>query len=143
MIVGGAAWCGETLCAMPGGGQQPEMDTMIAYCGLDCEGCPIHLATLEQDHSKQRAMRLEIARICSQQYCMDLLPQDVTDCDGCRSQTGRLFSGCTRCEIRKCAIDRKLTSCAFCVNYACDKLRKHFDTDPAARTRLEVIRSAT
>jgi hypothetical protein len=115
---------------------------MIAYCGLNCDGCPIHLATLEQNRSKQQAMRLEIARICTEQYDMDLLPQDVTDCDGCRSQTERLFSACVKCEIRRCAIDKKLTSCAFCTDYACQKLLKHFETDPGARTRLEAMKNA-
>jgi len=114
---------------------------MMAYCGLDCAGCPIHLATLELDHAKQRSMRVEIARICSEQYGMDLLPADVSDCEGCRSQTERLFSGCAKCEIRKCARKRKLTSCAFCADYACQNLLKHFETDPGARTRLETIRS--
>jgi len=117
------------------------MESMIAYCGLNCQGCPIHLATLEKDLSKQQTMRLEIARVCSEQYGMDVLPGDVTDCDGCRSQTGRMFSGCAKCEIRRCAIRRKLTSCAFCNQYACQTLLKHFETDPAARTRLESIRN--
>ena len=120
-----------------------NMNTMIGYCGLDCQGCPIHLAALEPDDSKQRAMRIEIARICAQQYGMDLRLQDVTDCDGCRSKTERLFSGCARCEIRKCAIDKKLSSCAFCADYACQKLLKHFETDPDARTRLEAMRSSS
>ena len=113
---------------------------MMAYCGLDCEGCPIHLATLESDLPKQLAMRREVARICTQEYGMNLLPKDVTDCDGCRSQTEKLFSGCAKCEIRKCAIDRKLTSCALCADYGCQKLLKHFETDPSARTRLEAMR---
>ncbi|GEM_PF-4584473 len=29
------------------------MKTMIAYCGLNCETCPIHLATIEQDPTVQ------------------------------------------------------------------------------------------
>lgn len=115
------------------------MDAMIAYCGLACEPCPIHLATLEQDKFKQQAMRAEIAKICTEQYGMNLRAQDITDCDGCR-KSARLFSGCARCEIRKCAIERKLESCAFCDEYACEKLLRHFKADPSARTRLEKIR---
>ena len=115
-------------------------DSMIAYCGLDCGTCPIHLATLEQDRSKQQAMRIEIAHICSQQYHINISPEDVTDCDGCRSRTGILFSGCARCEIRSCATERKVSSCAFCVDYACQTLSKHFETDAGARTRLEAMR---
>ena len=116
------------------------MDAMIAYCGLDCRSCPIHQATLEQDRSKQQTMRREIARLCTEKYGMHLHPEDVTDCDGCRSDESRLFSGCAGCEIRKCANERKLASCAFCAEYACKKLQLHFETDPSARTRLEAIR---
>lgn len=119
-----------------------QMNTMIGYCGLDCSGCAIHLATLEANPSKKQSMRLDIARICSQQHGMHLHPHDVTDCDGCRSQTERLFSGCAKCEIRKCAIDRKLTSCAFCTEYACERLLKHFETDPPARARLDAMRNS-
>ena len=36
------------------------MDTMIAYCGLNCETCPIHLATLENDLNLQLELRAEI-----------------------------------------------------------------------------------
>jgi len=117
------------------------MNTMISYCGLDCQSCQIHLATLELDDSKRNVMRTSIAQICSEQYGMNMKPEEVTDCDGCRSNTGRLFSGCFNCEIRSCAMDRKLVSCAYCDEYFCDKLQNHFKTDPAAKTRLEAIRN--
>lgn len=119
------------------------MDAMIAYCGLDCSGCSIHRATLVEDISAQRSMREDIARICRQQYGMEVQPADVTDCDGCRSQTGRLFSGCARCEIRTCVIGRSLASCAYCAEYACETLQKFFETDPAARVRLEEMRNGS
>ena len=40
-------------------------------------------------------------------------------------------------------MERELSSCAFCVDYACQKLLKQFETDAAARTRLEAMRRAT
>jgi hypothetical protein len=113
---------------------------MIAYCGLDCQTCPIHLATLEPDDSKRKAMRVSIAHQCLEHYGINLSPEDVSDCDGCRSGTGRLFSGCARCEIRSCAINRNLESCAFCDDYGCEKLRHHFETDPTAEMRLKELR---
>jgi len=118
------------------------MESMIAYCGLNCQTCLIHLATLETDPKKQGAMRTEIARVCTEQYAMDIRVQDVTDCDGCSATTGRLFSGCAKCEIRGCAIERNVASCAFCDEFACEKLRKHFESDPSARTRLETMRAS-
>ena len=112
---------------------------MIAYCGLACNTCLIHLATLELDHLKQQSMRASIAQTCVKQYGMNLHVRDITDCDGCRTGE-RLFSGCANCEIRKCAMERGFESCAFCHDYACEKLRKHFEADPTARTRLNALR---
>ena len=113
---------------------------MIAYCGLDCEACPIRQATMATDREVRRRMRIEIARQCTRHYGMLMKPEDVTDCDGCSSGSGRLFQGCLDCLIRKCAIERKLDSCSRCPDYACGTLLKHFDTDPVSRTRLEALR---
>lgn len=44
------------------------MEIMLAYCGLTCDSCPIHLATLEQDKSRQQTMRESIAEQCSCGY---------------------------------------------------------------------------
>lgn len=116
------------------------MNTMLAFCGLDCESCPIHLATIEQDKSRQYEMKVTIAKKCNAIYAMDLKPESITDCDGCRMIDGRLFSGCLNCEIRKCAQEKNIASCAFCFDYACPKLQKHFLLDPGAQIRLEEIR---
>jgi len=118
------------------------MDLMIAYCGLNCSTCPLHLATLETDISHKREMRIEIACFCSEYYKMDMHPEDVNDCDGCRALTGNLFMGCAQCMIRKCVMEKRLESCAFCADYACELLKAHWQLDPAARLRLEELRNA-
>ena len=116
------------------------MPEIIAYCGLNCEGCPIFWATREQDTQKQNDMRVEIVRLTREHYGMEIRLEDVTDCDGCRAETGRLFSACAKCEIRACAQERKLDSCAYCADYACEKLQKLFATDASAKPRLEELR---
>ena len=113
---------------------------MIAYCGLLCDNCPIHLATLEKDIDRQTKMRIEIAEKLSKIYGTIPKPDIITDCDGCPTITGRLFTGCTDCEIRKCAIGRNLTNCAYCTDFECAKLEKHYIYDPDSRNRLEEIR---
>ncbi len=118
------------------------MNKMMAYCGLECVSCPIYLATYEKDSVRRQEMRISIARICREKYGMDLQAEDITDCDGCRSDTGRIFSGCLSCEIRKCAIERVLESCAYCTDYACDKLKDFFSRDPGAQANLERLRNA-
>ena len=116
------------------------MATMIAYCGLECDTCPIHLATLEADESRQQAMRESIAEECSELYGMNMKPEDITDCDGCRAGNERIFSGCLKCEIRKCARERQIGSCAYCDDCPCEMLHKNFALDPSAKKRLEEIR---
>ena len=115
---------------------------MLAYCGLTCESCPIHLATLEQDKYLQQTMRESIAEQCNKLYGMNLQPEEINDCDGCRLDTVRLFSGCANCEIRKCAIQLNIESCACCDAYACERLQKHFKDDQGAQIRLDEIRYA-
>jgi hypothetical protein len=114
---------------------------MLAYCGLLCDSCPIHQATLEQDKSRQEAMRNEIITICIEKYGMHLSLVDITDCDGCRAITGRIFSGCLACEIRKCAMQKSFESCAECKDYPCKHLEKVFHDDRNAQQRLEACRN--
>ena len=115
---------------------------MTACCGLACNTCPIYLATLETDRSRQQEMRISIAQICAKQYNMKLRPEDINDCDGCRAETGRLFSGCKDCGIRECARGKNIENCGYCAEYACDNLTEFFRHDPGARIRLEEIRKA-
>jgi hypothetical protein len=112
---------------------------MIAYCGLECDSCPIHQATFEPDKHRQQALRKSIAEQCSQLYGMNMQLEDVSDCDGCLSNSGRLFSGCNQCEIRKCAIRQNILNCAICSDFVCSILKEHFLHDPDAQIRLEKI----
>jgi hypothetical protein len=116
------------------------METMIAYCGLICDTCPIHLATLVEDEFRKQNMKESIAGQCFEQYGMNLKPGDITDCDGCRADNERIFPGCLKCEIRKCAGQKRIDSCAYCDDYPCEMLRKNFSHDPSAQKRLEEIR---
>ena len=115
------------------------MDTMTAYCGLACDTCPIHLATLETNISKQAEMRVQIAEQLSKIYGTIPKPDIITDCDGCKNSNGRLFAPCNECSIRKYAIRKNMINCAYCSEYICEKLEKHYKFDPASRNRLNEI----
>ena len=117
------------------------MEIAVAYCGLACETCPIHLATLEKNNSVKTKMRIEIAEQLARIYKTTPKPEIITDCDGCKATDGRLFTGCIDCEIRKCAMRKKVVNCAYCNDYACEKLKRHFAIDPGAQARLEEIRN--
>lgn len=116
------------------------MGEMIAYCGLVCQTCPIYLATRVESQEEREKMRVEIAQLCREQYGMAYEPKDITDCDGCRTNEGRLFSACKDCAIRKCARQRGLESCASCDEYVCERLEAFFASEPAAKKRLDEMR---
>ena len=113
------------------------MDQMIAYCGITCSECPAMLAT-QNDDDKERA---KVAEMWSKEFDADLKPEDI-NCDGCLSTTEPLFSHCQVCEIRKCGQEKQVTNCAYCDDYACEKLTKFLDMVPRAKNTLEEIRKA-
>jgi hypothetical protein len=113
---------------------------MVTYCGIDCLRCPIYLATREDDDEKRQEMRLEIARKIAELYGQECTLEDITDCDGCKAESGKLFSGCKRCQIRKCARQKEIENCAYCEDYTCEALQKLFATDPDAKKCLGQIR---
>jgi hypothetical protein len=119
------------------------MGEVIAYCGLVCQTCPIYLATRVESQEERERMRAEIAQLCQGQYGMAYEPEDITDCDGCQADEGRLFSACKDCAIRKCARQRGLESCAFCDEYVCERLDAFFASESSARIRLDEMRETS
>ena len=117
------------------------MNEIISYCGLNCQTCPIYLATRETDKKRKEETIYKIIDKCKELYGLDYKFEDINDCDGCKSESGRLFFVCSYCEIRKCAIEKKVENCAYCNEYACDNLTSLFKTDPSAKVRLDGIRS--
>jgi hypothetical protein len=113
---------------------------MLAYCGLTCDSCPIYLATLEEDDEVRDSMHTSIANLCYENYGIRLKPEEIRECDGCKSGTGRLFNWCRNCDIRNCAVSKGEESCALCPDYGCDKLQKIFHDDINARIRLNKMR---
>lgn len=120
-------------------------EEMIAYCGLNCTTCPIYLATREKNPKKQRREREQIVIAIKKYLGEEKRVEDITDCDGCKAQGGRLYSGCRNCRIRKCASEKGLENCAFCREYPCEKLSKFFDSEDkegVAKKRLDAIRDS-
>ncbi|MBN2592409.1 MAG: DUF3795 domain-containing protein [Sedimentisphaerales bacterium] len=115
------------------------MEENLAYCGLICRTCQIYLATREPDEEKQYEMRANIAQEIEKHYGRETKPEDVDDCDGCRTDGGRLF--CTDCQIRMCAIKKGIANCAYCRDYPCEALENLFTTDSGAKERLDAIRN--
>jgi hypothetical protein len=116
------------------------MEEQLAYCGLICRTCQIYLATNEPDEEKKYKMKVEIAREIEKHYDQECEAEDVGDCDGCKTEGGRLFCN-NDCPMRICAVEKGIENCAHCDDYPCEALEKLFSTDPGARERLDQIRS--
>ena len=72
----------------------------------------------------------------------DIKPADI-NCDGCQSDGPRLFNYCASCEIRKCAREKKVSTCAACPEYSCQKLDAFLAQVPEARKVLEELRKGS
>lgn len=107
----------------------------IAFCGLDCQGCPAFIAHGTND----QALREKTAAEWSKAYQAEIAPAEV-NCTGCRS-SGVQFSWCSSgCPIKKCAIERSADCCGTCNDYPCGNLAFITDNCPDAKARLDAIR---
>ncbi len=111
------------------------MERIIAFCGLDCAQCPAYVATQANDRPAQEQL-LAQWRV---QFNVPDMPIEATMCDGCTSK-GRHGGYCMECPVRACGVERGVANCAYCPDYACDKLQAFFERGPEMRTMLEEIR---
>ena len=107
----------------------------IGFCGMACNECPAFLATKKDDDGERK----KVAETWSKQYNADIKAEDV-NCDGCLSEGKRLFFHCNVCEVRTCVQERNLKNCAYCDEYACEKLSPIFEVAPNTKNTLDQIR---
>ena len=98
-------FCRNAVAAAPRGkgkeAGKPEFK-IVAACGIYCGAC----------EALVKSMRAKD-------------PKDDT-CHGCLSDKLSDYA-CNKCEIRKCALEKKVEVCVFCKSYPCDKLAKASD----------------
>ena len=111
------------------------MEKMISFCGLVCTECPAFIATQNND---EEALK-RVAAQWSQQFNASIAAEDCI-CDGCLAFEGRLSSHCHQCKIRACGVEKKVQNCAYCDDYACEKLEDFFGFAPEAKATLDAIR---
>ena len=105
---------------------------MIAYCGLDCEKCGAFIATRNNDDS----LRAKVAEEWSRLFDSPMKPEHI-NCTGCRSTGVKTYYCDQLCEIRKCAMERSVTTCAQCPDFPCNRVDEFFRTAPKAKQTLE------
>jgi len=120
-------------------------ETAIAYCGLNCDKCPVLIATSRDDDSLRQKTVEELfdlyGDILESFGIHSLKPEDI-NCRGCRSERG-LFIGCASCSIRKCCQDKGFVTCADCDEYeSCDTLKGFysFKIHQTAKENLDRLR---
>ena len=87
-------------------------EEMIGYCGYSCHVC----AARSDDPAVRQKLVDGWRRIFGhQQYTAENVK-----CDGCLND-GRLAD--KECKARPCAIERGVKNCAYCQDFACDKVR--------------------
>lgn len=107
---------------------------MIAFCGLNCSKCTAFLATQNDDDSLRRKM----SEMLDKNYGIKTKPEDI-NCDGCHSTSNRLLEYCSNCEIRKCGMEKKFTTCADCKEQPCDHLTKFHTFSPDAKAAFMTL----
>ncbi len=113
------------------------MDNMIAYCGIDCAKCPAYVAKKTNDNELRQKTAVEWSKMFGAEFKAEQI-----NCDGC-SIAGQHIVYCDQmCEIRKCAREKQVSTCAVCGDYGCEKLESFIKNVPEARTNLEKLRSA-
>ncbi len=109
---------------------------MNACCGLKCSECPSFMATLNNSDTA----REKVATQWSKFFGMTLTLKDI-NCDGCQSDSERLFMYCKSCQVKECCQSKRFSTCAECSDYPCDKLNNFFSIMPDAKKGLEAIRN--
>jgi hypothetical protein len=96
----------------------------LGYCGLNCEECPVFIATADDSRFLGK----------------ELQPEDM-HCTGCRSEVS-LFIGCANCLIRNCSREKKFATCAECrKDETCETLNGFFSYHhQMAKENLDRIR---
>ncbi len=110
-------------------------ERMIAFCGLMCDECPAFIAKKTDDDQLRRKTAGEWS---TPEW--PLSPKDI-NCDGCTS-SGEVTPFCTVCEVRRCGLERKISNCAYCVDYPCEKLKMPWSITSSAKEVLDNIRKA-
>jgi hypothetical protein len=110
---------------------------MIAFCGLDCAVCP----ALNAAQRLSMDERQKIADEWSKQFKTIITAVEI-DCLGCTVLAGQHIGHCAVCKIRLCGLERKVTTCAACPDYGCEKIEAFLKHAQNARANLEALRKA-
>lgn len=109
------------------------MKELIGYCGLDCEKCDAYIATVNDD----QALREKTAKLWAELNNAPILPEHI-NCEGCRVNGVKTVFCDSLCEIRKCALEKGVSTCGDCSELGiCLTARAILENNPAALENLK------
>lgn len=109
------------------------MKNMIAYCGLDCEKCDAYLATIHDD----QALREKTAKLWGELNSAPILPEHI-NCQGCRVEGVKTVFCDSLCEIRQCAVKKRMATCGDCPDIeGCQTIGVIVSNNPKALENLK------
>ncbi|MEN8127733.1 MAG: DUF3795 domain-containing protein [Planctomycetota bacterium] len=108
---------------------------LIAPCGLYCGNCNDYIAHIKNDDD----LKKKVATAINKQLNINISSEQV-GCEGCWGTLHTEYSSNLDCEVRCCAEQRNILSCALCENFPCEKLQNHFKGDNKKKINLDRIR---
>ena len=90
----------------------------LAYCGDDCNLCPRYIATQNNSIEKLK----EVAVLWKKAgWRENVVPPEDMVCHGCNTERKCIYD-----DIKKCALEKGIDNCGFCLDYPCGKIENVF-----------------
>lgn len=93
------------------------MSQILACCGLLCNECPTYIATIHNDEELRKKTAAEWGKI----FRAEIKPEHI-NCRGCLSEERFIHND--SCNIRRCNIEKKQSSCGTCVTCPCGEVKE-------------------
>jgi hypothetical protein len=105
----------------------------IAYCGLKCNSCPLYISTINNDEEMKKKLMVD--------YSTDLCTFTLEDmyCEGCHDPRTADRKMCSDCEVKKCASQYTISTCAECSIYPCEIIEKYVPIGSDNRSLLDQL----
>ena len=109
------------------------MKEMTGYCGLDCEKCDAYIATVNDN----QALREKTAKLWAELNNAPILPEHI-NCEDCRANGVKTVFCENMCEIRKCALEKGVSTCGDCPGFEkCSTVGVLLSNNPSALENLK------
>jgi hypothetical protein len=110
------------------------MSSKISACGNNCTACPRYLAT-QSGNPEELEMVAELWYRCG--WREKVVVNKEIACKGCKS------TSVCKYHIIECVAEKKVTNCAVCLEYPCEKINLAFETSDKFERTIEEVCSAS